>query len=81
MFLLIKYSGNKNIILKMFASKYLSVILMCVFRIPGGVVSSGLLTSGSFRVLSVHVCWQWKGLPSGRPSSQEALEVLNHLES
>lgn len=81
MFLLIKYSGNKNIILKMFASKYLSVILMCVFRMHGGVVSSGFLTSGSLFVLNVQVCWQWKGVSRGRLSSQEALEVLNHLES
>lgn len=81
MFLLIKYSGNKNVILKMFASKYLSVVLMCVFRMHGGVVSSGLLTSGSLFVLNVQVCWQWEGIPSGRLSSQEALEVLNHPES
>ena len=65
----------------MLASKYLSVILMRVFRILGGLASSGLLTSGSLLVLNVHVCWQWKGIPSGRLSSQETLEVLNLLES
>lgn len=39
----------------MFAFKYLSVILMCVFRMVGGVVSSGLLTSGNVFVLNVIV--------------------------
>lgn len=39
----------------MFASKYLSVMLMCVFRMLGGVVSSGLLTGGSLFVQNVHV--------------------------
>lgn len=47
----------------MFASKYVSVILMCAFRMHGGVVSSGLPTSGSLFVLNVHVRWQWKGSP------------------
>lgn len=47
----------------MFASKYVSVILMCAFKMHGGVVSSGLPTSGSLFVLKVHVRWQWKGSP------------------
>lgn len=65
----------------MFASKYLSVILMHLFRMLRGVVSSGLLTSGSLFMLNVHVCWQWKGIPSGRLSSRETLEVLNLFKS
>ena len=53
MFLLIKhFDWKRNRILKMFASKYLSVILTCVFRIHKGMMSS---TSGSLFVLSVHV--------------------------
>ena len=61
MFLLIKhFDWKRNCILKMFASKYLSVILTCVFRMHEGMMSSGLLTSGSLFVLSVHVCWHWK---------------------
>ena len=61
MFLLIKhFDWERNLILKMFASKYLSVILTCVFRMHKGMTSSGLLTSGSLLVLNVHVCWHWK---------------------
>jgi len=61
MFLLIKhFDWKRNHILKMFASKYLSVILTCVFRMHKGMMSSGPLTSGSLFVLSVHVCWHWK---------------------
>lgn len=44
----------------MFASKYLGVILTCVFRMHKGMMSSGLLTSGSLFVRSVLVCWHWK---------------------
>ena len=61
MFLLIKhFDWKRNRILKMFASKYVSVILTCVFRMHKGMMSSGLLTSGNLFVLSVHVCWHWK---------------------
>ena len=65
MFLLIKhFDWKRNRILKMFASKYLSVILTCVFRMHKGMMSSGLLTSGSL-LCSVCMCvgigkYHWK---------------------
>lgn len=64
---------EENVILKMFDSKNLSVILTCVFRMHEGVVSSGLLTSGSLFVLNVHACWQCKGIPSGHLLPSEHL--------
>lgn len=61
MFLLIKhFDWEWNLILKMFVSKYLSVILTCVFRVHKGMVSSGILTSGGLFVLHVSVCWLWR---------------------
>lgn len=64
-FLLIKhFDWEWNLALKMFASKYLSVILTYVFRMHRGVMSSRLLTSSGLLVLNVHVWWQWKILYS-----------------
>lgn len=65
----------------MFASKYVSVILMCAFRMHRG--SGVKWASYKWQLVCAKgpCALAMEGVPSGCLSSQETLEVLSHLES